>query len=120
VPEKSAGATDIHEADVAQFFQVMRKRGSGNTQFFLKFTSHHAGGVSGEEQADDAQAGFGTEGGKAIGGAGDEKGIRLWHISTIAEIQFKRNQFLSSWFTSARGPPRMLLRFAARLPLAEF
>jgi hypothetical protein len=87
VPEEGAGAADIDEADVAEFFEVMGKSGAGDAEFVLEFAGVHASGVRGEEEANDLQAGFGAEGGEAVGAAGDEEGIwRLGHISIIAEI----------------------------------
>jgi hypothetical protein len=86
VPQERADAANGDEAHLFQFFQVMRKGGSGNAELFLDFTGDHSGGMGGEEQAEDLEAGFGAEGGEAVGGTGDEKRIGLLHISIVAEI----------------------------------
>jgi hypothetical protein len=86
VPQKSADSADGDEADLLQFFQVMRKGGSGNAELLLDFAGDHSGGMGGEEQAKDLEARFGAEGGETVGGTGDEKRIGLLHISIVAEI----------------------------------
>jgi hypothetical protein len=50
--------------------------------------------VGGEEQAKNLEARFGAESGEAVGGARDEEGIGLLHISMIAEIRKDVNSFL--------------------------
>jgi len=87
IPEKSAFAADIDEADLFQFFQVMRKRGRRYAQFFLDFAGNHTLGMSGKEQAENLEARLCAESGEAVGGAGDQEGIGLAHISIIAEIR---------------------------------
>jgi len=104
VPKKCTRAANVHQADMAQFFEMVRQGGSGDAQLILNFTGDHAGGVSGKEQANNLQTRFGTESGEAIAAVGDKKGIWPWHISMIAEIRFngKRlfpfgNRFLTAY-----------------------
>lgn len=87
VPEKSALAADGHEADVLEFFQVVRKRGRGDAEFVLDFAGVHSVGMSGEKEPDDLQARLGAKRGEAVGGTGDEKRVGLPHDSIIVEIQ---------------------------------
>ena len=82
----SAFAPHVDKADLFQFFQVMRKGGSGNGEFLLDLAGNHALGMSGEEQTENLETGLGAKGGEAVGGAGNEKRIGLAHISIIAEI----------------------------------
>ena len=86
VPEKGAVATDIHKADLFQFFEVVRQCGGGDFQFVLNFACVHASWMRGEQGAHDLKAGFGTEGGEAVGSARDEERIGFAHISIIVEI----------------------------------
>jgi hypothetical protein len=95
IPEKGALASNLDEADLFQFFQVMRKGGSRNGEFFLNFAGNHTFGMSGEEQAENLEARLRAESREAVGGAGDEEGIGLAHISMIAEIQKNVNFFLA-------------------------
>jgi hypothetical protein len=87
IPEKCAGSAYANEADLAELFEMVREGGSGDVQFVLNFAGDHAGGVRGEEQAHNLQAGLGSESGEAVGRAGNEERIGLGHISIIAEIQ---------------------------------
>lgn len=70
-----------------EFFQVVRKGGSGDAEFFLNLPRDHAGRMGGKEEAENLQAGLGAQGGEAVGGAGDEKWIWFVHISIIAVLQ---------------------------------
>jgi hypothetical protein len=86
IPEKCAGAADANEADLAEFFEMMRKGGRGDVEFILNFTGDHTRGMCGEKQTHNLQPRLGAESRKAVGGAGNEEGIGLGHISIIAEI----------------------------------
>jgi hypothetical protein len=86
IPEKCAGAADANEADLAELFEMVRKSGRRDVEFILNFASDHSGGVSGEKQTHNLQAGLGAESGEAIGRAGNEECVGLGHISIIAEI----------------------------------
>jgi hypothetical protein len=87
VPEKSAGAADANEADLAKLFEMVGESGGGDVEFVLNFAGDHAGGVSGEKEAENLQARLSTESGEAVSGASNEEGIRPGHISIIAEIR---------------------------------
>jgi hypothetical protein len=87
IPEKCAGAADANEADLAELFEMVRKGGGRDVEFILNFTSDHSGGVRGEKQTHNLQAGLGAESGEAIGRASNEEWVGLGHISIIAEIQ---------------------------------
>jgi len=93
VPQKCSDAPYIDQADLFQFFQVMRKRGRWNLQLFLHFSRDHSGWVSGKQQPQNGQPRFGAERGKAVRRAGDQEWIGLLHISIIAEIQKKCQLF---------------------------
>ncbi len=66
---------------------MVRKSGCRNVEVVLNFTRDHARGVRREEQANNLQSRFCAESGEAVGGAGDEEGIRFGNISIVAEIQ---------------------------------
>jgi hypothetical protein len=51
--------------------------------------------MGGQEVAENLEAGLCTEGGEAVGGAGDEEWIRFWHTSIFAEIRKLVKLFLS-------------------------
>ena len=88
IPEKSPLALHVHETDLLQFFEVMRKRRRGNVELILYFAGDHATGMRSQERAHDLQARFGAKCGETVGGARDQKWIgAASHISTIAEIQ---------------------------------
>lgn len=86
IPEKSALAAHMDEAHLFELFQMMRKRGSGDAELFLDFTGDHSGGMGGQEQAKNLEAGLGAESGEAAGGADNEERIGLFHVSIVAEI----------------------------------
>jgi hypothetical protein len=86
IPEIGALAAHMDEADLFQFFQVVRKSRSGNAKLFLHFAGNHAVGVSGKKETENLKARLRAKRGEAVGGACDEKGIGLPHISIIAEI----------------------------------
>jgi hypothetical protein len=87
IPEKCASPAYANEADLAEFFEMVRESGRGDVQLVLNFAGDHAGGVRREEQTHNLQAGLGTESGEAVGGTGNKKRIGLGHISIIAEIR---------------------------------
>jgi hypothetical protein len=87
VPKKRASTAYANEADLAEFFEMVRKCGRGDVEFILNFACDHTRGVRGEEQAHDLQPRLGAESRESVGGAGNEERIRLGHISIIAEIQ---------------------------------
>jgi hypothetical protein len=120
IPEISAFAAYMDKANLFQLFQVMRKRGRGDSEFLLDLAGNHAFRMSGKEQAENLEAGLGTEGGEAVGGACNEERIGASHISMLAEIQNDVKCFLGvNAFPSAgilRGVPprpwkRSLFRF---------
>ena len=86
IPQKSTLAAHVDKTNLFQFFQVVRKGGSGNGELFLDLAGNHAFGMSGKEQPENLETGLGAEGGKAVGGAGDQEWIRSAHNSIIAEI----------------------------------
>ncbi len=101
----------MDKANLLQLLQVVRKRGSGDGEFFLHFPGHHTVRMSGKEQAENLEAGLGAEGGEAVGGACDQERIGPSHISIIAETRKDVKCFLGvNAFPSAgilRGvPPR--------------
>src|SRR5271157_191613 len=87
IPEERACAPHRNQAHLAQFFQMVRERGSGDAQFLLDFAGDHPGGMGGEKQTHDLQAWLGAESGKAVGATCDEEGVGLAHTSIIAEIR---------------------------------
>jgi len=86
IPEKSAITAHMDEAHLFEFFQMVRKRGSGDAEFFLDFTGDHSGGMGSQEQAENLKAGLGAESGEAVGGASNEERIGPLHVSIFAEI----------------------------------
>src|SRR5215472_5524773 len=86
VPEIGALPADIDEADLFQFFEMVGKGGSGDSEFFLDFAGDHAGGVGSEEEPENLETGLRAEGGKAVGRAGNQQRVGLAHYSIIAEI----------------------------------
>jgi hypothetical protein len=94
IPEKSAIAAHMDEADLLELFQMVRKSGSGDAELFLDFTGDHAGGMGSQEQAENLKAGLGTESGEAVGGAGNEQWIGPLHASIFAELWNDVKQFL--------------------------
>jgi hypothetical protein len=86
IPEKSAIAAHLDEAHLLEFFQMVRKRGSGDAELFLDFAGDHSGGMSSQEQAENLEAGLGAESGEAVGGASNEEWIGPFHASIFAEI----------------------------------
>jgi hypothetical protein len=86
IPEKSALASHVDEADLFQFFQVMRKCGRRDAEFFLDFAGNHAFWMSGKEQPENLEARLSPESGEAVGGPGDQEGVGFAHSSIIAEI----------------------------------
>jgi len=87
IPKKGAFAPYIDQAYLLQFFQVVRKRGCWNLQFFLNFPRDHCRGMSGKQQAQNCQPGLGAQCGKTVRGSSDEQRIGPLHISIIAEIR---------------------------------
>jgi hypothetical protein len=86
VPQERAFAADGHKADVFQFFKMVRERGSGDAKLVLDFAHIHSRGVSGEKKADNLQARFRAERGKAVRGTGNQEWIRPLHNSIVAEL----------------------------------
>src|SRR5258707_11083558 len=50
VPQKSSIPADVNQADLLQFFQMMRERGGGNVPLFLNLTPHRPGWVDPEQK----------------------------------------------------------------------
>src|SRR5437899_8290361 len=69
---------------------MVRERRSRNIQFFLNFARNQSAGMSREQQPENCQAGFRAQGRKAVGRSRNQQGVRLLHISIIAEIQKQR------------------------------
>ena len=86
IPEISALAAHMDEADLFQFLQMMRKGGSGDAELFLDFAGDHAVGMSGKQEAENLEARLRAEGGEPVGGARDEKRVGPPHTSIVAEI----------------------------------
>jgi len=55
--------------------------------------------VGGKEQAENLQAGLRAESGEAIGGSGNQQGIRASHVSIFAEIQNDVKAYLRPSFS---------------------
>jgi hypothetical protein len=102
VPEISALAADVDEADLLQFLEMMRKRRSRDAEFLLHFPGNHPVRVSGEEKPQNLQARLRAKSGEAIGRPGDDERIGFAHISMIAEIWKHVNFSLVP--NSFRGP----------------
>jgi hypothetical protein len=110
----------MDKANLLQLLQVVRKRGSGDSEFLLDLAGNHAFRMSGKEKAENLEAGLGAESGEAVGGACNEERIGASHISMLAERQNDVKCFLGvNAFPSAgilRGVPprpwkRSLFRF---------
>jgi hypothetical protein len=94
VPEEGSFAADLDEVFVFELFEVMGEGAGRDGQFGADVADDEALGVGAEEEADDAEAGFGAEGGEHVGVAGDEFGVvgvglgglSLHGNSTITEI----------------------------------
>jgi hypothetical protein len=86
IPEKRAFAAHVNKTNLLQFFQMVRKRGSRDTELLLDFARNHSIRVGRQEQAKDLQTGLRAESRKTVGGARHEQGIGLAHSSIIAEI----------------------------------
>jgi len=86
IPQKSALAAHVDKADLFQLFQVVRKGGCRDGKFFLDLACNHTFGMGGKKQSQNLQTGLSAEGGKAVGGAGDQEWIRFANNSIIAEI----------------------------------
>jgi hypothetical protein len=98
IPEKSAIAAHMDKAHLLQFFEMVRERGSGDAEFFLNFAGNHSCRVGGQEQAENLEARLGTKSREAVGGASDQEGIGLAHVSIIAEIWKNVKSLLLSTF----------------------
>ena len=79
-------AAHTDEANLFQLLQVVGKRGSRDSKFFLDFSSDHAGRMGGKQEPENLEAGLSAKGGKAVGGAGDQEWIGFFHISIVAEL----------------------------------
>src|SRR5882762_5099708 len=70
VPQKSSVPSDVNQADLLQFFQMMRERGGGNVQLLLNLAGHRAGRMNRQEKTQDGQTRFSAQRGKTVRRAG--------------------------------------------------
>src|SRR5258708_39819912 len=85
VPQKSSVSADVNQADLLQFFQMMRERGGGNVQLLLNLTGHRAGGMHREKKTQDGQTRFGAQRGKTVRRAGNQSRGGLFYIFVLYE-----------------------------------
>ena len=100
VAQKRAFALHVDQALGFQLLQMMGEGRVGNLQFLLNFADYQSVGVSGKQQAHDAQTGLGTDGGEHVGigrnalaGVSGKRGS-IRHISIILEIWILSSNFL--------------------------
>jgi hypothetical protein len=98
IPEIGAFAAYMDKANLLQLFQVVRKRGRGDSEFLLDLAGNHTVRMSGKEKAENLEAGLGAESREAVGGAGNEERIGLFHFSIFAEIWKDVKPLLRSTF----------------------
>src|SRR5258708_27842402 len=55
VPQKSSVPADVNQADLLQFFQMMRERGGGNVQLFLDLPGPPPRGMNRPEETQECQ-----------------------------------------------------------------
>ena len=102
VPEVGAFAPDADEAFVLELFEMVGKGGAGDAEFGADFTDGEAIGMGGEEEAENAEAGFGAHGGEHVGEAGDLViGGFGWH-GVLPYFDNNRNTEVGKEFFSVR------------------